>query len=151
MKDKKRPVLLCAAVSGSRILVFFPYSSWRPKSFKIETSWSDTSMVWPWKLMISLSPFSTWVLTGARILTKRSQRAPTFVMKSPSPLEMAYTVELYNLLFSFVEALVPTIAGNWYEHLFRTIVLSPPERQSFSQSFLGKFSVGSYSSEYPGS
>ena len=39
---------------------------------------------------------------------------------------MDNTVYLYSLCFSFVEALVPTISGIYYEHLFRTTVSVPP-------------------------
>ena len=45
--------------------------------------------------------------------------------QSPPPLGMACTVELYSLCFSFVEALVPTISGTWYEHMFHTIFSVP--------------------------
>ena len=91
---KKRPDLLWDSVSGSLTLVFFPYSSRRPESFKINTAWSDLSMVWPRKLKSLLIPFSTRVLTGTPILTKRAKRDPNFVAHSPPPLEMAWIFEL---------------------------------------------------------
>ena len=34
---------------------------------------------------------------------KRSHRAPTFVEQSTLTIEMAYTIEFWNLLFFFVE------------------------------------------------
>ena len=92
MKDKKRPTILWDAVSGSLTLVLFPYSSRRPRSFKMKPAWSDTSIIWPQKPKRLLRPFSTWVLTGATISTKRTHRAPTFMAQSPPTLEMACTV-----------------------------------------------------------
>ena len=102
VNDKKRPDCLWPTVRRSLILVFLPYSSRRPKYFKVKTAWSYTSMVWHRKSKSLLSPFSTWVLTGAPISTKRAHRAPTFVVQSPHPLEIDRTVEIYNLCFSFV-------------------------------------------------
>ena len=118
------PLAYCEQVSYIVFLGF--YSSWRPKSFRIKAAWSNISMVYPQKSKILLRPFSTCVLTGAPISTKRAHRDPTFVVQSTSPLEMACTVDLYNLCFSFVEALVSTIDGTWYEHMFRNIVSVPP-------------------------
>ena len=57
MKYTKRPDLLWATVKGSLTLVYFPSLSWRTKSFKIKTAWSDISMVWPVKSKSLLSPF----------------------------------------------------------------------------------------------
>ena len=77
------------------------------------------------KLESLLIPFSIWVITGTPKSTKQVHRAPTFVAQSPPPLEMECTVDLYNLLFSFVDALVPTISGTLYEHMFHNIVSVP--------------------------
>ena len=94
---QKRPDLLWSVVRGSLTLVLFTYLSWRPESFKIKTAWSDTSMVWTRKPKSLLHPFSAWFLTGDTISTKRAQKAPTFMDQSHPPLEMTYTVYLYNL------------------------------------------------------
>ena len=91
---KKRPELLWVAARGLLIFVFFTSSSQISESFKIKTAWSDTSMVWNLKSKSLLSPFSTWVLTGAPISTKRAHMGPTFLAQYLPPLKMAYTVEL---------------------------------------------------------
>ena len=58
--------------------------------------------------------------------TKLSHRAPNFVTQYHPLLEMTCSSELYNLCFYFVEALVSTITGTWYENMFHIIVSVPP-------------------------
>ena len=91
MNNKKLPDCLWPAASASH---FLPCSSWRLESFKVKMAWSDTSMVWPRKPKILLSPFYTWVLTGAPIPTKWAHNAPTFMTQSPPNIKMACTVDL---------------------------------------------------------
>ena len=116
MNGKKWPDRLWSAVSGLLTLILFPSSSWRPKSFKVKTAWSGTSMLCLQKSKSLLSPFSVDFHRGSRV-KKRVHMYPTFVSQSSYPHEF----------FSFIEALVPTIDGTWYEHLFRTTVSVPPK------------------------
>ena len=77
-------------------------------------------MVCPCKSKSLLVPFSTWVSTGNLVSKHWAHKYPNFVAQSPPPLEMTLTVEFYHLCFSFVEALVPSISGTWYDNLVHT-------------------------------
>ena len=96
------------------------------KYFKVNISWSDTSMIWHYKLRSCLIPFSPEFLSGLpchQINHTGIQHlwySLLFLFKRHAPLSFQTCASL------FIEALAPTIDGTWYEHLLHTTVSDPP-------------------------
>ena len=132
MKDKKRPDRLWVSVIGSLMFIFFPSSSWRPESFKVKMSWSDVLMVCPCKSKIFLSPFFHLGFHWGSHVNKTGAQSSNLCGAISSSSWNGLHCWVVEIIFSFVETLVTTIAGTWYEYLFHTIFsVPPPERRSF--------------------
>ena len=93
MKDTKQPDLLWAAVRGLLIFVFFPASSLRHESFKINGLIRNINGLDPEIENLTEPIFQLGFNRGYHI-NKRAHRDPNFLVQSLPLIEMAFTVEL---------------------------------------------------------